>query len=223
MKGLFDIEGKFFHYATKFAELMWLNILTLVCCFPLLTVGTAFTAMHKVLLQIYRDEESKITKTYFSAFRSNFLQSTIIWLFYILLFGILIADYYLVQKVDIAILQYAQYIFLLLALIEVLSLVWVFALQSRYHNPVKRTIKYAFISCIAYPFKSIVMVFLLCVPVILLFLAPAMVPTIILLGISLTGLLRTIIYDRVFKIMENDLEKNDSSHDNERIEENETL
>lgn len=57
MEFLFGKGNKFFSFATKLAELMWLNILTIACSLPVITVGAAFTARHRVLVDIYRDEE----------------------------------------------------------------------------------------------------------------------------------------------------------------------
>lgn len=43
---------------------MWLNILTLICCIPIITAGAAFTSMHYVALKIVRNEESYITRSF---------------------------------------------------------------------------------------------------------------------------------------------------------------
>ena len=84
---------KFFEFATKLAQLMWLNILTILCSLPVVTLGAAFTAMHRVLVDIYRDEENKITMTFFKAFRVNFAQATKIWLLYLVFYAILLTGH----------------------------------------------------------------------------------------------------------------------------------
>ena len=63
---------RFFEFATKLGELMLLNLLTLLCSLPVVTVGAAFTAMHRVLVDIYRDQENKLVKTSFKSFKENF-------------------------------------------------------------------------------------------------------------------------------------------------------
>ena len=83
MNFLFGRGQKFYHFATKLAELMWLNFLVFLCSIPVLTIGAATSAMHHVLIQIYRDEEQKITRTFFSAFKKNFGQATLVWLIYL--------------------------------------------------------------------------------------------------------------------------------------------
>ena len=67
MGGLFNPEGKFMRYGAKLWDMMWLNVLTLLCCLPIVTAGPALSAMHYVLYKIYRDEETGITKLFFKS------------------------------------------------------------------------------------------------------------------------------------------------------------
>ena len=60
--------AKFYEFSVKLMELMWLNFLVFITSLPIFTIGASFSAMHKVLVQICRDEEEQITRTFFSAF-----------------------------------------------------------------------------------------------------------------------------------------------------------
>ena len=71
MGKMFDINSKFMQTAMKFGDLVFLNILTVLCCIPIITIGPAFTAMHYTLLKMHRDEEGGLLKTYFHSFFSN--------------------------------------------------------------------------------------------------------------------------------------------------------
>ena len=75
-----NIDSPFMQFMNKVADLMILNLLTIVCMIPIITTGAALTAMHYQVLKIVRDEECYIVKGYFKAFRENFKQSTAIWL-----------------------------------------------------------------------------------------------------------------------------------------------
>ena len=72
-------------YGGKLWDMMWLNVLTLICSIPLITAGPAFAAMHYVLLKIYRDEETGITKLFFKSFAQNFKQGAVIQLVFLVL------------------------------------------------------------------------------------------------------------------------------------------
>ena len=40
---IFDLDSSLMNVLNKMADLMWLNILTLICCIPIITAGAAFT------------------------------------------------------------------------------------------------------------------------------------------------------------------------------------
>ena len=62
---LFNLDSPLMQALNKVADLMWLSILTLFFCIPIITVGPALTALHYMALKIARDEECYITKDYF--------------------------------------------------------------------------------------------------------------------------------------------------------------
>ena len=59
---------------------MLLNILMLICCIPIFTIGASVTAMYYVAFKMVKNEEGYITKSFFKAFRENFRQATPVWL-----------------------------------------------------------------------------------------------------------------------------------------------
>ena len=76
----FNLDSPVMQALGKMADLMWLNILTLICCIPVVTAGASLTAMHYMALKIVRNEECYITKGFFKSFKENFKQATLIWL-----------------------------------------------------------------------------------------------------------------------------------------------
>ena len=95
---IFDLDSPLMNVLNKMADLMWLNILTLICCIPVITAGAALTSMHYVALKIVRNEESYITRSFFKSFKTNFRQATLIWLLLMLVAAILGGDYYIITK-----------------------------------------------------------------------------------------------------------------------------
>lgn len=78
---------RFFSYESKFGQLFLklsygccLNILWLVCCLPIVTIGASTTALYYTSFKIAKEEGSYITVMFFRSFRQNFKQATIIWL-----------------------------------------------------------------------------------------------------------------------------------------------
>ena len=78
---------RFFSYDSTFGRLFLklsygccLNVLWLVCCLPVFTIGASTTALYYTSFKIAKDEGSFITTMFFRSFRQNFKQATIIWM-----------------------------------------------------------------------------------------------------------------------------------------------
>lgn len=71
---IFDLDSPLMQVLNKVADLMWLNVLTLICCIPIFTAGASLTAMNYMALKIVRGEECYITRGFFKSFKMNFKQ-----------------------------------------------------------------------------------------------------------------------------------------------------
>ena len=89
---LFSMDGKFLETFNKITDLVTLNILWLLCCIPIITIGASTSALYQVTLQIAENRDSYITKEFFKAFRENFRQATIVWLAVIVTGFVLLSD-----------------------------------------------------------------------------------------------------------------------------------
>lgn len=220
MGRIFDINSKFMQIAMKGADLIILNVLTLLCCIPILTIGPAFAAMHYTLLKLYRDEEGGIFKTFFHGFAANFRQGVALTFVYLLFFGILFLDYQFGSRTE-GIMRFVLYALPFLALIGGLSLCWVFPLLSRYQNTVFGTIKTTLAATLAHPFKSLMMTALMIAPFLLLLATNLGVPVIATFGLSLCGFLRVMLYDPIFKKLETVKEPEETEEETEETSEEE--
>lgn len=192
-------DSKFIFYANKFCDLIALNLIVLVCSVPVVTIGAATAAMHNVLLKIYRDTlEGGVIRSYFRAFRGNFKQGTQLWLI-CLPVGVLIGlDLLLFHKGLFSLPVILKYLLIVLGILWILGLNWVLILQSRYDNPIKITIRNAFLFCLFHPLDSILISAVLCIPAALIILLPQLTPVVLFCGIGLSGILSSALYSRIF-------------------------
>ena len=58
----------------KAADFAWLNILCAICSIPIFTAGAAITAKYYTAMKLERGEGIGVTKTFFRAFKENFVQ-----------------------------------------------------------------------------------------------------------------------------------------------------
>lgn len=92
MSKLFDQDNMFFAIMGVLFDLIILNVLTLLCCLPIVTAGASFTAMHSVLWRMVRHEETYVARQFFDSFKRNLKQSLLPWLAFLLAAIVLVIE-----------------------------------------------------------------------------------------------------------------------------------
>ncbi len=141
--GLFQYDNPVWRFIGKFFDIMILNILWCICSIPVFTIGASTTAAYYVTLKLVRDEDGSTIKDFFRAFKDNFKQATGIWLILLVLGLVIGADMYFFTRVmegneqlrSIMIAVFAGFALMLGGVFT-----FVFPLQCRFYNPVKRTL-----------------------------------------------------------------------------------
>ena len=201
MNKLFNYDSKFMTIMNKFADLMYLNVLTLICCIPIITIGPAITAMHYVLLKMYRNECGYITRSYFKSFKENFRQSLILGLVYVAILVVLVIDFIYIRNTENVHLI-IEIVVIVAIVLSAFSYVWVFPLQSRYENKIRVTVKNSFMVGALNFTKRIMMILISFLPILVLMWTNAAVPVIALLGLSVPAYVQAMLYSPVFDKME---------------------
>ena len=62
---LFNLDSPVMVFLSKGANLMILNVLTIICCIPIFTAGAAITALYYVTIKMARGDDPYIIKGYF--------------------------------------------------------------------------------------------------------------------------------------------------------------
>lgn len=139
MGGLFSLDSKIMIFLGRITDLIILNILFLVTCIPIVTIGAAWTSLYEITLKMAKDEEAYMIKGYLSAFKSNFKKSTPMWLVIGIMYIILFADFWIcIQSEGVmwdVLLAFAIVFFI--GLTGVVS--YVFPLQAKFVNTFKNT------------------------------------------------------------------------------------
>ena len=149
MKNLFNSESFLMRFLSRVADMMLLNALWLICCIPVVTIGSATAAAYHVVLKIVEQEEAGIFKMFWQGFRSNFKQATKVYLILFVPMVIVILDIILLAFGLLGDGIAAKVICGFPAL--VFSMVWayVFPLTAKFENTAFTTIKNALILSIA--------------------------------------------------------------------------
>ena len=157
MSRFFNMDNGFFQVLSRIADLMILNIIFLITCIPIVTIGAAWTALYYVTLKMIRNEESYIVRSYFKSFKENFKQSTIMWLIALVLLVLLFFDYRIVNVMDGTIRQAMLIGLTVVALFLAMILTYLFPLQSKFYNTIKNTTKNALLMSIRHLPQTVIM------------------------------------------------------------------
>lgn len=197
-----DVDSPLMQILGKVADLMWLNILAMVCCIPIVTTGASLTAMHYMALKIVRNEECYITRGFFKSFKENFKQGTIIWLIFLLIALLLGGDYIIMKDSGLEFHNVLKIVLTVVTVLAVMTFMCVFPLLARFENTVFNTIKNAFFMSILQLPKTIAMIVLAFFPLLLIAVSYRLVPIAILFGMSIPAYLSAMMYNKFFKKLE---------------------
>lgn len=203
MSNFFNYDGPVFSTLNKITDLIWLNILWLICCIPIFTIGASTTSLFYITLHMAKQEEGTITRTFFREFKRNFKQSTAIWLIFLVIGFVLCSDLYIiVNMMKLPSFIHTAFVCLnfVLLLYYVLTLLYVFPLQCSFENKIKHTIKNAMILSVGHLPQSIVIGFAYFALFFLLYLMPElMTPILIFIGFSGISLAVSYMFLGIFK------------------------
>ena len=189
------------------ADLLVLNVLTILCSLPIFTIGAAITALNESCFHIIRQEGSSVARGYFRAFRSNFKKGTFLGLLFLVAAAFLYFDYLAaLTYVPVFRVGIVAIAILLLAVFE-----YAFALLSRYENTLIATLKNAAMLSVAYFPRTLLMLmftigfWLACITFLRI-----MGPVILLFGISLPCYICCMLLGEVFRKLEENQTENDN-------------
>ena len=90
----FTGESRFVSAVSGFFELIAAGLLWLCASLPVVTIGASTTALYYTVVKAVRRERGRLLSSFVSAFRSNFRESTLIWLLLLAYFAVGAADMY---------------------------------------------------------------------------------------------------------------------------------
>ncbi len=203
---LFDLESPLMQGLSKFADLMWLNILTILCCIPIFTMGASFTAMHYMALKIVRNEECYITQGFFKSFKENFRQATVIWVMILVAVTIIATDLYILGDSTALFSIIVRIVILAAALLILLTATCVFPVLAKFANTTPLILRSAFIMSVLQLPKTLLIIVANIAPFLLGYCVTAVIPIVIMYCFSAPAFLAALLYNKFFKNLEEKIE-----------------
>lgn len=208
---IFDTDNVVFRFFNTVGYVWWLHILWLVCSLPVITMGASTTALCYSCMKL-RNREGYVTRNFFHSFKENFRQSTILFLFFLITGGILLLDMVLCSKMDSVKGHLVRYGAIALMIPYSMTLLYAFALQAKFVNPVVKTLQYAFLTAGRY-FGYTVQMFLVVAAVLMLNTTIVLANFITLsMGIGIVMYILSIYYNKIFSGILMQLEESSGEH-----------
>ena len=195
----FGIDNPFFGFMGRLGDILILNILFVITCIPVVTIGTSMCAMYQVTLRMARKESNYVAGEYFRAWKAEWKQSTVIWLIMLAAGCLLVFDVIVGRDMWN----------LLNAAVGALLFVWgmlftyVFAVQARFVNTVRNTLKNAMYMAVRHFPVTVLMLALNLLPVLCILLGTAAMamatPIYVVAGFALTARINAVFLNRIFE------------------------
>ena len=206
-QGLFNYDNPVWRFIGKLGDLILLNLLWTVCSIPVITIGASTTAVYYVTLKMVRDENDSTVRSFFHSFKDNFKQATAIWAIFLAVGLILAFDIWFFVTGQAPVPGIAGNLMTAIsggmAILYLLTYIYVFPIQARFYNPVKYTIRNAFIMSIRHLFQTVGIV---CMDILIvigaiasLFYMPQIFALFILFGMPLMAFANSYLFVPIFK------------------------
>ena len=206
MKKLFKSDSPVMKALTIAADLLVLNLLTLVLSLPLITLGPAVTAMNDIVIHIVRGEEGYTVVPFFQSFKANFKKRVLLSLILIVSAALLYFDY-------LAALTYIPIMRIPIIAIGIIILAisfYAFGLLARYENTFGGTLKNAALLAVGNFPRTLFMVvcaiglWFLCIK-----FYKVGFPILILFGFSLPCYVNILLLNGVFRKLDGEEDEED--------------
>ena len=219
MRKIFSMDNPLMRGLSIAADLIILNLLTIVLCLPLVTIGPALTAMNDIVIHLVRGEEGYIIIPYFQSFKANFKKGLLFSLVTVLAVGILVFDY-------LALNTYFPELRVSIVAVAVVVLaigVYLYGLQARYENTFRNTVKSAAVLAVVnFPRTLGMMVCTIGLWVVCINFYQFGIPILLMMGLSLPCYVNILLLNRVFRKLEGADSKKEGEEESEEETEEQT-
>lgn len=196
---IFDMENPVMRALGAICDLLILNLLTAICCLPVVTGGAALSALFDVTLRIVRREETHIVSGYLRALKANLKQGILLGLIFLAAAVVLFVDFQVASALFPPLRVAAVAGAILIGAIAI----YAFALQARYENTVVQTLKNAVSLSIAFFPRTLAMLaFTVALWLFCLTFFQIALPVLLMFGFSLPAYLCGLLLDKIFQKLE---------------------
>lgn len=192
----------FFGFMNRLGDIVFLNLVFLLTCIPVLTIGNALTALYSVSMKMAEGQEGYVVRGYLKSFKDNLKQGLITGIMLEIILFVLICDSRILYFSNESYRDIGLMVTMAALLFLVMVLQYIFPLMARYNNSIKSILRNAVLLAVGKLPYTLLLVFLMGIPAVLLYFTSYAAVYIIFAGCSVSALLQGKILNRIFSAIE---------------------
>ncbi len=203
LDGVFNMDNPFFRFVNRIADMIVLNVIFLVSCVPIFTIGPALTALYYVAINTWGREDGYIFKMYVKSFKENFKQSTVMWLILLVIGVILSVDvWYWVSQWKLTgtgIYKPLTVISVVMLMVYLMIFTFVWPLLAKFSNSNSGTIKNALAMVLTHVPETILIWAIFALVAFAVYIVSFARIAVFFIGVSLVAYLQALVFRHIFK------------------------
>lgn len=198
MGNFFNVDNAFFSFLGKLCDVIFLSVIWVVLCIPVITIGPANTALYYATVKVIRRERGYLFREFFKSFKMNFKRAAVIGVVLTIIYIILTFDLYaswtsLGNTTNMGSILFGIYIAITLLLTS--FTIYVFPVLSRFDMTVKQLVKTVFYMSMKHLPSSIGML----VITVAAFIGVMFIPLLLFVIPAAASFLNSFLMERVLK------------------------
>lgn len=166
----FVIDSPVMRFLGRIGDIIILNLIFVVTALPVVTVGTALSALYTVAMKLARGEDPSVLREYMRAFWRNRKPATICWLIMAAAGALIFLDFRLAGAFGGALYTVVRLLLAMIFGVWMLTFLYLFPYIARFENTVFHSVKNAlFLSAAHLPSTVMMLVISIGLAVITLF------------------------------------------------------
>ena len=190
-------------FLNNMADLIILNIIFLISCIPLATIGASISALHYVCLKMVRGESPYVWAGFWKGFRESFKQGTIIWLGFAAAAAFIGVDHIILNSANSTLFSVMKVALGVVTALLSCIFIYVFPIVSHFKCTTGQAVKNALFMTIGHLPYTILLAAMYGLVIFLSTLNVKLLAMILMIsvicGFSVAAFTACIIFDRIFR------------------------
>ncbi|OTO01285.1 YesL family protein [Enterococcus sp. 5B3_DIV0040] len=145
MKSIFSLDNKIVKCCAFFYDLIFLNIVFVLSCLPLITIGVAKVSLYKTLWVLRKERSIPLLKTYIYYFLKFFKQGTILWLVEAMISCFCLLDLFLLREQTTLPFQIFKVFIYAMLILVMLTFLYAYPIISKLQMKMIKVMKLSFL------------------------------------------------------------------------------